>query len=61
MLIDTESEPGSWEHEMQRMPWWVKAHVIPDCPCDDRTECGCHVKVGSVEIENIELSTDEPS
>jgi hypothetical protein len=39
----------------------VRAHVIPDCPCDDRTECGCHVKVESVEIENIELSTDEPS
>jgi len=57
MKIDTESEPGAWERELQRMPWWVKAHVR-ECECKTDTECGCHVKAEIIEIEDIELSTD---
>ena len=60
MLVDTKSDPGSWEEEMKHMPWWVRAHVYeyPPTDCPDCTNCGCHVKTETAEVEVIELSTD---
>jgi site-specific recombinase len=61
MLIDTESEDGSWLRELAQMPWWTKLHVI-QCNCDENdTNCGCHVKTDTIEIEAITLETDEPT